>query len=64
MWIALTPTLSQRERERERERKREEVKPQAERSDGLSGLHLPLWPCREAQGVGRARQRSMPRIVL
>ena len=58
MWIALTPTLSQRERERERERKREEVKPQAERSDGLSGLHLPLWPCREAQGVGRARSEA------
>ncbi len=26
----------------------------AERSDGPSGLHHALWPCREAQGVGRA----------
>jgi hypothetical protein len=24
----------------------------------------PLWPCREAQGVGRARQHSMPRFVI
>ena len=53
----------------------EGVKQHAARSSGLTrprpsaamarvAFQPPLWPCREAQGVGRARQRSMPRFVL
>ena len=66
-WLALTPlrqaqdrpSLSQREREQDNPASSSRVGgSRAERSDGPDGLQTPFWPCREAQGVGRARSAA------
>ena len=64
--VAPTLTLHQREREKNyltsTSPARGEVAIKAKRSDGPADSHPLAVP--EAQGVGRARQRSMPRFVL